>query len=80
MGEPITYLAQDSQKPISFEKWFATGKADRLGCRVDQIDAIRNFVDYPTILDVSRRLRTHQAIVVAPFGHEEGVVLRRPPK
>ena len=37
--ESVAHFAQNGQKSTPFENWFATRKTDRLGCRVDQIDA-----------------------------------------
>lgn len=51
-------------------------KTDRLSSRVDQLDAVRDLVENPAVIDLPRRLRTHQAIMIATLSDQERIVLR----
>ena len=66
---------QEIYEPLSVERRFTPSKAEFPSTDRQHRYEPFNVVHYPVIINLSRRLRTHQAVVVAPFSQEKGIVV-----
>jgi hypothetical protein len=77
-GQPVAHHRQKTDEAPPLQQRLAARKADGFRSRIDKLDALGDLVEDPSIIDVLRRLRAHQAIMVATLRHQKRVVLRGP--
>ena len=75
--QPLFAGADNLEQAVLQKRRFPSADTEFCRRRINERDSVQHFLHAPVVVDVARRLRTHQAQTVAAIGREKCVVSRR---